>query len=191
MAKELEPHPLVVGLAEKLADPKVKTAIKTAKAAVAAALDGAPAPPGPTAKDLEDFGAAPNRVDLIKSFAGYLGGSVKDPIDPKADYRWQLLFLDMNLSSWLIFRSKDIVYFDRVRDESAAGGVRDHLWVGSDALVGRGDTASSAAAIVRGGSFSRAGDVATSMRGDTNARRGGLLFDGGTSPPCCGGNSRR
>ena len=198
MPRKLEPHPLVVGLAEKLGTAGMKTAIK--RATTAAGRPGAIGPLGGAAAravnpqvrpprflapfELADFGAAPASGNRFRSFAGYLGGSVADPLG-SSTFRWQLLFIDTNLHSWLIVRTTDILYFDRVQDDTAAGGLRDYVWVGEDALIGRGDPANSAAAVVRSGAFSRAGDLATSLRGDTNTRRSGLMVDSMT-PVCCG-----
>jgi hypothetical protein len=172
MAQVREAHPLVIGLLETLADDKLQIAIKNA---------------GPIGiEEVGDFGARASGAQ-IRAFAGYLGGLVKDPkVSPDS---WRVLFTDIDLANWLLFKDDDILHSERLDDEMAAGGKRDYVWVKSDALVCRGDPSSDAKAVVLSGSFTRAGDLATSLRGDTSARRGGLLLDA-TTPVCCGGNSR-
>jgi hypothetical protein len=196
-----EPHPLVVGLASKLGSQNVKDAIEKAiKAARAADPEdavgyGAAPAVNPlvrpkrflAASDLGDFGVAPG-AKLFRSFPGYLGGSVDDPLRRDSS-KWQVLFLDVNLQQWLIVKSEDILYFDRVQDPTAACGLRDFVWVPEDALIGRGGPANDPDAVVRSGAFSRAGDLATALRGDTNAPRSGLMVDSLT-PLCCGRYSR-
>jgi len=201
--KPPEPHPLVVGLALALGKDEVKRAIERATTAARAAgpagalgYGGAPAVNPlvrPTrflsADDLGDFGVAPADAKLFRSFSGYFGGAIKDPLQ-RPKLRWQVLFLDLHLQHWLIVESKDILYFDRVRDDTAACGLRDYLWVGEDALIGRGGAANSADAVVRSGAFSRAGDLALSLPGDTRGRRRGLMVDAETPFPSCGRYSR-
>lgn len=170
----ITPHPLVIGLFQSLGKGDIKAAIAAqAKAATAKAVTL------PSAATLGDFGVSPTRADRFTCFPGYFGGAVNDPnkdTDNNGNLLvWQVLFLDWSLHRWLLLRLPDIEWFDRVTDDTAAAGERDYVWVAPESLVGRGDSATSAAAVVRGGAFSRAGDLASSLRGDTNTGRGNLF----------------
>jgi hypothetical protein len=154
----------------------------------ASALDAA-MPPGRAyfglvaTRSVGQFGVAA-ASDRVRLFAGYLGGSFAEG-NPAVN--WQVLFLDASLSTWLVVRSDDIIYSDRVKDRTAAAGLRDYLWLRSDADIARGDHSDSPDALFLRGDFTRAGDFGPSMRGDTYS--GGGLLEEALTPGCCTAHS--
>jgi hypothetical protein len=187
---ELPVHPLVAGLASRLiAEDDLATAIANANAY-------AKTPHGTirslakadtvATSDIDELGTQSRSPELI-TFAGYLGGRAT-PEAAGTDV-WQILFTDATAGNWLVVAVKNIELHTRVADETAAYCLRDVIWVGADSPVGRGDTSSSVQGLFLRGALTRAGDLATSLRGDTFSRSGGLLLDALT-PRCCGGNSR-
>jgi hypothetical protein len=185
MAQSLSAHPLVVGLAMGLSDSAVQSAITAMQTGATPSFAGPTGAPELAPGAVRDFGTQVNSPEL-RTLSGYLGGEVPDPGGGPA---WQIMFVDSSLAGWLIVRTNEILYSNRVKDHTAAGGERDYIWLTVDTMVGRGDSSSSAQAVFLSGAFTRAGDFPTSPRGDTFPRGGGLLFDAIT-PGCCTGNSR-
>ena len=183
----LPAHPLVVGLtasagmgadalsASDLA--QTETAVGPSIAQAVAAAQAAQ-PQTPTDATLRKFSASSGRSPFT-IVAGYLGGSVKG--SPAG----QVLFLDAQLSKWLLLRIKDISLFNRVRDDSAAFGLRDILWLKSDIRVVPGDSSDSVEQSYLNGPFTRADQVPTTVTGGTFPGPGGLLLEAIT-PGCCG-----
>jgi hypothetical protein len=135
---------------------------------------------------VKDFGAAASSAAL-QLFTGYLGGKWRH--ENHEDW-WRILFVDSVMRNWIMVKSDDILYSQRVDDDKAAFGSRDYLWVAADAHVGRGGAAASPESLFVSGTFTRAGDFSASLRGDTwsGSNDGGLL-DEATTPSCCGSNS--
>jgi hypothetical protein len=188
----LPAHPLVAGLAVNSPD-DLASAIT-----IANRLANAPARRVFDASEFSEaavdaFGTGALSPDVV-IFGGYLGGRVDDHQSGVAaavgnDY-WKVLFLSATVSEWLLVPRNQILLHDRVEDDKAAYGLRDLLWVRSDAQVGHGDRSMSAAALFLNGGFTRAGDFAPSIGGGTlTAPNSGLLCEAIT-PGCCTRPSR-
>jgi hypothetical protein len=184
----LPAHPLVLGLT---ASAELKTgalgASRLAQSAtdVAAAINqagGATAKPAqpPTDAQLEDFSVS-SETPPFTLVAGYLGGGVQENGAPAR----QVLFLDAQLSKWLLVPIEEISLFNRVKDDSAAFGLRDILWLTSHARVIPGDASDSVRQSYLSGPFTRADQVPTTVTGGTFPGTGGLLMEAIT-PGCCG-----
>jgi hypothetical protein len=179
----LPPHPLVIGLAATEDDKDAVEASRLAATAaeLAAKLDP-PAGVGPALypPNVDRFSVSTKKPDYIL-FAGYLGGFADPP-----PHHTRLLYLDAKLATWLILPRKDIVLHNRVKDDTAAFGLRDVLWVKSHARVVQGEAAESVQQRFLSGPFTRAADVAgppfvaEGASGDS-----GLLCEAVT-PGCCG-----
>jgi hypothetical protein len=194
----LPAHPLVVGLtastgmgadalsasdlAHSATDVAASITQAVAAAAQAAAAQAANAQPAPQQTpghaQLKKFSVSSGRSPFT-IVAGYLGGGVNG--SPAG----QVLFLDAQLSKWLLVQIKDISLFSRVRDDSAAFGLRDILWLKSDVRVVPGDASDSVEQSYLSGPFTRADQVPTTVTGGTFPLTGGLLMEAIT-PNCCG-----
>ena len=87
----------------------------------------------------------------LSTFSGYLGNAVT-----QADSTvWRLLYLDEKLWTWLLIRQDDIVFHDRIKDEKAAFGLRDVVWLDADATIGEGSGTRSPQTRFLGGATSR------------------------------------
>ena len=132
-------------------DAAVKAAADAATAAAANAQDmGAKAQVAVDAEAkakgmaglVDDFADLADLPDLAV-FAGYLGGAVKRK--PGGE-EWRLLYLDWQLTSWLLLRQDDIILHKQLKDETAPFKLRDVLWVSGDARVTQGTGPQSAEA---------------------------------------------
>ena len=157
-----DPHPLIKALAEKL----------TPEANAKASLDA--------------FAQATNLPELV-TFAGFLGPTVTQP---GPDSIWRLLYLDMELRTWLLVEETDILVTEKVKDETAPSGKRDQIWVYADAPVGHGSGTPSIEARFLSGEFTRAGDFGAPPGGGTLAAATGIFCQART-PSCCGPKTRK
>jgi hypothetical protein len=212
----LAPHPLVVQLAIGLydhGDKRLKDAVDTLQEArVQRRRDlkrSAPeAAPGEEGREGTAGMAGPPAVDDYESeptaeanavakqlgeqlnlrnltlFAGYLG-----PRFEHRGSRWRLLYLDERLQTWLLASTDGIVDERRQRDEMAAFGCRDAIWVKGDAQVIQGEGPQSIEGRFLSGEFTRAADVAPAPAGGAQEAVTGPFCG---SPFCCyGARSRR
>lgn len=185
----LPAHPLVVGLTASaemntgaLAASSLAQSATDVEASITQAVTAAPQGPqtqGPSNAQLEQFSVSSETPFTI--VAGYLGGGVAEHGAPAR----QVLFLDAQLSKWLLVPIEEISLFNRVRDDSAAFGLRDILWLRSDARVVPGDSSDSVKQSYLSGPFTRADQVPTTVTGGTFPGPGGLLLEAIT-PGCCG-----
>src|SRR5215212_7397012 len=130
----------------------------------------------------------PNVPELY-TFAGYLGGLV-DQVDPTGA-RWQLLYLDAKLFTWLLLNVQTIVLTTNDADDTSPFGTRDYVWMESDASVSRGEgpiQRNEIQARFLRGAFVSAADFAASVTGGTYAPGGGPAF--ALTPGCCGIRTR-
>jgi hypothetical protein len=158
-----DPHPTVAALLDR-SEIKSRLALTD--------MEG-PAPP---------YGTTPSDPPLT-CFTGYLG----EPL-VRGDKTWRLLFVDVHLSEWLLFDEADAVMNYRAKDPKAIGGALDYVWVKSEAAVGAGNASNPPETIFLTGAFTRAGDFASSLRGDTYSSPSGLICDAVT-PGGCGGRT--
>jgi hypothetical protein len=193
------PHPLVVELAKQL----VKTAAGNPTRAVAAvaqaqgALDTALQAGTASQTNVDDVAnAAMALADALANdpsikelyaFAGYLGGTVNDPAGVTPAAKWQLLYLDPKLRSWLLVDQTSIRLRMDVKDETSPSGTRDHVWLTTDASVSQGEgppQKNEIQARFLRGDFMSAGDFAASVTAGTFAPPTGPLCP--LTPGCCG-----
>lgn len=189
---DFDPNELVVELAKGLADRGVGSltpaaqAIKNAEASQAApeakAASEAKAKAALVAK-LADDADLPELV----CFAGYLGGAVDREQGGK---KWQLLYLDWQLSNWLLVRQDDIVFRKPPDEEIAQFELRDVIWVKANAQITRGSGPRSAQARFLRGEFTRAGDFSASPDGGTYSPSTGIFCEA-TTAGCCYSRTRR
>jgi hypothetical protein len=137
---------------------------------------------GPT--DTDAFSASGETFVLV---AGYLGGGV----GPAGDQRTglvsdpvQVLYLDAGLVNWLLVPLAEVALFNRVKDDSAAFGVRDILWLRPDAKLVSGDRSESVVRNYLNGPFVRVDEISVTISGGTYPRQSGLLLEA-TTPGCC------
>jgi hypothetical protein len=131
---------------------------------------------------LTDAGEA--LTDLV-AFTGFLGGSIEEP---GTNTEWRILYLDVELRTWLIVERGNILVWDLVEDKSAPFSQRNVIWVRQDAPVGRGSQPPEAKFLT--GDFTRAGDCEAPASGGTLAGATGIFCQART-PSCCGPRSRR
>jgi hypothetical protein len=144
--------------------------------------------PGATWPDNDDYDKFATEADQphYRMVAGYLGGYVTGSGPDR-----QLLYLDARLSSWLQIVITDVALFSRVKDDSAAFGLRDVLWLNPDARVVRGDDSDSVQRSYLNGPFVRVADMeATFGSGGTVSRSSGLVCEAYT-PGCCTKHTQR
>ena len=130
-----------------------------------------------TQKKAADIGGPGDKV----SFVGYVG----DTIEHRGS-RWTVLYLDWDLSSWLLIETAGIVARKYIPNDTGMGAPvnSDVLWVLADAAVGRGRKALSLEGMFLTGDFTRAGDFDASAAGGTMAASTGVFCEG-RSPGCC------
>lgn len=146
------------------------------------ANDEAPAEGEPPPEKDRGWGNESNPIDVppLSTFAGYLGDAIT--------YRkrnWRVLYLDTKLSSWLLVEEEAILFHDRMHDRTAAYGMRDVIWLNSEATVGRGIGPQAGEARFLRGSFTSAGDVTAAVTGGTFDAATGIFCEAQT-PGCCG-----
>src|SRR6478752_10204880 len=148
MAAPLPPaHPLVVGLGVGLGDASITAAVKRKTVP-----QPVPPPPEIKADDAASFGVTTGAAQVVL-LSGYAGGRVPGP-PPSTDW-WRVLFTDASLSAWVLICEDDIKLAQRVEDPSAAIGLRDYLWVASEAPLGRGSASRAPSSIFLTGAFTR------------------------------------
>jgi hypothetical protein len=168
----LNPHPLVVALAKNLKAPAVRAAGNV---------------PGIAAGSPGALARASNLPGVVL-FAGFLGDLVPHP----SGTNWQVLYIDLALTEWLLIEEDGILDDAKVKDETVPikfGADRDVLWVKADASVGRGAASQSVEAQFLTGPFTRAGDFEVPLAGGTLAAATGVFCEART-PSCCRVRSR-
>jgi hypothetical protein len=153
-------HPIVEALAKGLEAPAVdnKFAAKTASALA-------------YASDLPD----------VVMFIGFLG----DPIEHPDGTKWQVLYLDLELTRCLLIEDEGVGARDSVRDDAVPfNQKRDVLWVKRDASVGFGSGPQSIEAQFLTGDFTRAADYEAPVGGGTMAASTGVFCEARTQT-CC------
>jgi hypothetical protein len=161
-------HPLVTALAKELKAPAIRA--QNIQAGSPAALARASNLPG------------------VVLFAGFLGDVVPNP----SGGNWQVLYVDMALTEWVLIEEDGILADAKVKDESVPatlGGERDLLWVKADTSVGRGPASQSVESQFLTGPFTRAGDFEAPLTGGTLAAATGVFCEART-PSCCRIRSR-
>jgi hypothetical protein len=89
------------------------------------------------------------------------------------------------LVNWLLLPIAEVALFNRVRDDSAAFGLRDVLWLRPEAKVVSGDRSESVARNYLNGPFVRVDEISVTISSGTYPRgQGGLLLEA-TTPGCC------
>jgi hypothetical protein len=159
----LEPHPLVKAVAKKF----------MSDAANAAAA-------------LKEYAAATDLPELI-AFAGFLGPTLEQPAPEKT---WRLLYLDLELRTWLLVEDAEILVHEKVKDDTAPSGERDMIWVKADVPVGHGSGSPSVEARFLSGEFTRAGDFEAPPGGGSAPAATGVFCQART-PSCCRIRTRR
>ncbi len=160
------PHQLVEDLAKALKAP----AVGNAAAGTAEALANVAAP---------DF-----QPELV-TFTGFLGGTVEQPAVGGGVKVWRLLYLDVQLRSWLLVEEVGIVETAKVRDDNVpVTKDRDVIWVRDEASVALGGGPQSVEARFLTGDFTRAGDFDASPVGGTLAASTGVFCEASTVS-CC------
>ena len=100
----------------------------------------------------------------------------------------QVLFTDSRLSTWLLVPVNEVAVFNRVKDDTAAFGLRDVLWLKSEVRLVRGNNTESVQRTYLNGPFIRAGDLEDPLTGGTSPRG---LVDEAFTPGCCTSRSQR
>jgi len=125
-------------------------------------------------------------VPELYTFAGFLGGVLKDDTDTTKTM-WRLLYLDSKLFTWLLVDHNSILLRKDVDDETSPAGTRDYVWMKADASVSRGEgppQRNEIQARFLRGDFVSAGDFAASVTGGTYAPPTGPACP--LTPGCCG-----
>ena len=172
-ANKLPPSPLIAGLRGS-ATPTKSTPIG----------NGAAVDPGAiaAATDLSDFGIKPNSTALTV-LVGFLGGRKQYAPD---DRWWRSLFLNPALTEWVVIDEEQILEAYRANDDRCPGGSLDYIWVKSETPIGSGGLQTDPRNLFLTGGFTRAGDFATSVRGDTYSPASGLICEAITPGGCTG-----
>jgi hypothetical protein len=186
----LSPHPLVVGLAARMfGGMELHEAYELATNVNQTRFGLLPpdvrGDPDALKQAVDKFITARDRLELVK-FAGYLGDRVQDG---DGDEQWQVMFLDDTAESYLLFRYEDIKFHDRVKDDKAAFGALDVVWVTADSRVATGGRMESLLGRLTSGGFMRAGDFRTSMSGGTTSVSDLGPLCTAFTPCCCKRNS--
>ena len=112
-------------------------------------------------------------------FAGFAGAVVENPNGG----RWQVLYVDLALTEWVLIEADGIVQYAQVKDEAvpeAFDGKRDLLWVRADTSVGRGPASQSIESQFLTGPFTRAGDFEAPLVGGTLGAATGVFCEART-----------
>lgn len=184
-AVDLTPNALVTDIASALATrgvDQLQSAAQAVENITQAAADGS----GATALSAlaSEFHKQSQLPGLV-TFTGFLGGVVKEP----GGAEWLVLFVDWELSRWVVVPSVAIVGRREIVDDTDASGKRDVIWLKADALVGTGSGSQAIEARFLTGEFTRAGDIATPGAGATAAATG--VFCEARSVGCCLFRTRR
>ena len=185
----LKPHPLVPNVAKGLeqAGVDLQTAADELLAAEAkleerqqpGAKPVKAKPPTGDAKDALGLAATGDVPELV-TFAGYLGATI-----PRAGKRWCVLYLDTRLLTWLLLLERGIVFREEHKDDDAACGRRDILWVKADTPVASGNGSLTAEAQFLTGAFARAGDFDNVQLGAGTAAAATGVFCEARTIGCC------
>ena len=152
-------HPVVTALAKGLNAPAVGKQIKAGSAEALA-----------FASELPD----------VVLFAGLLG----DPIERPPGTRWQVLYLDLELTRCLLIDDAGVVDQDSIRDDDVPFNQRrDVIWVRRHAAVGLSPGAQSVEGQFLTGEFTRAADFDAPVGGGTMTTTG--VFCDARTPTCC------
>jgi hypothetical protein len=137
-----------------------------------------------TAAALADASNLPEPV----MFAGFRGPVIEHPERGE----WRLLYLDLELTEWLLIEASGIIRRSTVKDETVPfeEKSRDVFWVKADAAVGRGNASQAVQAQFLTGKFTRAGDFEAPLTGGTLAAATGVFCEART-PSCCLFKSKR
>jgi hypothetical protein len=119
-------------------------------------------------------------VPPLVTFTGFVGATLRRA--PGVEDFWTVLYLDPQLSTWLLIPKKDIVARDRITDEKAPYKQHDVIWVNANSSVGDGSGSLSVEAQFLTGEFTRAGDFEASANGGTMAAATGVFCPGGCKP---------
>jgi hypothetical protein len=144
-------------------------------------------PDAEQALDVVDLALASSLVESsdtpeLVMFAGYLGGRVE-----KDDGTlWCVLYLDSRLLTWLLVQVTGVVYRDQRKDDKAACGLLDLIWVKADTSVKSGSGSQAVETQFLAGNFTRAGDVEAAPGGGTLEAATGVFCEA-RSPGCCQG----
>lgn len=124
-----------------------------------------------------DIGAQGDKI----SFVGYVGDTITH-----RDTKWTVLYLDWDLSSWLLIETAGIVARKYIPGSTGMGAPvnSDVLWVLADAAVGLSRKSLSLEGMFLTGDFTRAGDFDAGAGGGTMAGSTGVFCEG-RSPGCC------
>jgi hypothetical protein len=110
----------------------------------------------------------------VLALAGYLGA-----VPSVDDGKWQFLYLDRTLQSWLLVQRADIVSLARVPDEKEPFGCKpDIIWLRSYSSVIQGNarlTEDAIAAQISRGDFTTAAVAIGVLTRDANASPGGTF----------------
>jgi hypothetical protein len=159
-------HDLITALGGKLQNPIAGISpVGSGHGQAAVPAPNAPGPATPT----------------LTIFSGYLG----EPWDDGTT-TWQPLFFDAVMSKGMLVDANDIEVEDSRKDDAAAFGKRDYIWVQVEKSIHPGYGPPAA---WLNGPFTRAGDFAASYSGGTIGPQGGILREA-TTPTCCGIRSR-
>lgn len=185
-ASVLPPHPLICGLAVGVPGGNLAAASQASAYSLSQPPIPAASPP-PTwsagwTTALTAF-PSPQRAQVVV-FAGYLGPPQTDPYPDGNNTTWRLLYQDAKAMSWLIVPESAIVLHDRARDDKAAFGLRDYIWVRADAPVRQGTEEESEQARFLVGTFTSAGDLHESLLDASTAPAGSGILCAPT-PECC------
>ncbi len=136
-----------------------------------------------TAAGLADASNLPEPV----MFAGFRGPVIDHP----ERGTWRLLYLDLELTEWVLIETAGILRQGRVEDKTVPfeEQSRDVFWVKADAAVGRGNAAQAVQAQFLTGKFTRAADFEAPLSGGTIAAATGVFCEART-PSCCRIRSR-
>ena len=121
-------------------------------------------------------------IPRLIMFAGFLGDPVPRPDGPGM---WDVLYLDLELTHWLLVEDGGIVERGWVRDNAVPfNRRRDVIWVTSDTVVGHGTRSLSIEGQFLTGDFTRAGDFEAPLGGGTTGASTGVFCEART-PTCC------
>jgi hypothetical protein len=138
------------------------------------------------------YGQATGLPDLI-AFTGFLGPTIDQPApgdqaapdgQPPPARTWRMLYLDLELRTWLLVEDDEILVNEKVEDRAAPSGRRDMIWVTADAPVGHGSGSPSVEARFLTGDFTRAGDFEAPPAGGTLSAATGVFCNARTAG-CC------
>jgi hypothetical protein len=200
---DLIPHPLVAGIDASFQSGLVRGHVVGMQvAAVALAAELAPGAAAqsdlltgksrhtPAAAQAAGSHAASTHPTELVTFAGYLGERVSYPdtghdgvypglrgVPINVTDPWRILYLDSRLSSWIVVKEHDVVFADRAKDETAALGLRDVIWVRSHAVICRGGGLEPLQQLFLRGQFTRAADFDAPPSGGTFGSTTGVFCE--------------